>query len=99
MDVYVTRKEEWFVWDSEKAASNLAKHGVSFDEAIDVFFDAAYLLVDASVSGERREAAIGLSEKRRLLFVVNIEVERETTRIVSARLATTAEKRDYEKLA
>jgi uncharacterized DUF497 family protein len=99
MDVYVTRKEERFVWDSEKAATNLAKHGVSFDEAIDVFFDAAYRLVDASVPEERREAAIGFGRDRRLLFVVNIEPELETTRIISARLANAAEKRDYEELA
>jgi uncharacterized DUF497 family protein len=91
--------KERFVWDSEKAAINLAKHGVAFDEAIDVFFDAAYRLVDASVPGERREAAIGFGGARRLLYVVNIEVERETTRIISARLANATEKRHYEELA
>ncbi len=56
MDVDDARNKERFVWESEKAASNLAKHGVAFHDAIDVFFDAAYQLVDASVPEERREA-------------------------------------------
>lgn len=96
---FVTRREERFVWDSDKATANFVKHGVSFDEALEVFFDVLYRLVDASIPGEAREAAIGLSGLPRLLFVVSIEVENDTTRIISARPANAAEKRDYEKFA
>ena len=99
MDVYVTRLDERFVWDSEKAAANFRKHGVTFDEALEIFFDALYKLLDASVAAEERFAAIGLSHSAHLLYVVHSEQEGETTRIISARLATAAERTTYEELA
>ncbi len=99
MDVFVTRKNERFVWDSDKASSNLVKHGVSFDEAIEVFFDILYRLVDASTVEEERFAAIGASPASGLLYVVHSEQEGETTRIISARLATAKERKMYEELA
>lgn len=96
MDVYVTRNRERFVWDSNKAASNIAKHGISFDQAIDVFFDPFYLLYDASVEGEGREAALGQNLMLKLLYVVHTELDGDYTRVISARDATGAEMREYE---
>ena len=49
-----------FEWDDDKAQSNLQKHGVSFAEAAEVFFDPFYQGGDASVDDEQREFIIGL---------------------------------------
>jgi uncharacterized DUF497 family protein len=96
MDVFVTRGRQRFVWDSDKAAANFVKHGVTFDRALDVFFDPLHELIDASVPDERREAAIGRDINKKLLFVVHIETDGENTRLISARLATASERRIYE---
>ena len=96
MDVFVTREGNRFVWDSEKAAANMAKHGVSFSRALDVFFDPLHVLLDASVPEERRAAVLGRDRRSKVLYVVYVEVEEEATRVVSARPAEPAERRDYE---
>jgi hypothetical protein len=85
-----------FEWDAGKAASNLRKHDISFEQACEVFFDPFVRLVDASDSGEAREAAIGLTEDWSLLFIVHIVRDADTIRIVSARTATPAERSEYE---
>jgi len=97
MDVFVTREGQRFVWDSEKAASNLVKHGVSFDRALEVLVDPFHRLEDAGVEDEGRLAAIGVDFLRRVLFVVHLEREIAVIRIVSARHATRVERRRYEK--
>lgn len=60
-----------FEWDPVKAASNLGKHKVSFDEAVTVFRDPLARIVDDPdhSTEERREIAIGHSLLNRLLFV------------------------------
>ena len=68
MDTGVELRGQTFVWDSEKAAINLRKHNVNFQEACEVFFDPFFLLVDATAEDEAREAAIGYTERSRLLF-------------------------------
>ncbi len=86
-----------FEWDATKAASNLKKHGVSFDEALSVFGDALALTfpdVDHSES-EARSRTYGLSNQRRLLVVVHTE-RRNQLRLISARKATRYEKSLYE---
>jgi uncharacterized protein len=85
-----------FEWDTDKAASNLAKHGVTFLEACEVFFDPFFRLVDAGVEEEAREAAIGYTEDSGLLFVVHLVREEESIRIISARPATAEERKIYE---
>lgn len=85
-----------FEWDAVKAASNLRKHNISFEQACEVFFDPFVRLVDAGDSGEAREAAIGLTEDWSMLFVVHVVRDADTIRIVSARPATPSERRDYE---
>lgn len=83
-----------FEWDSTKAASNVAKHGVSFPEAATVFADpAAIYLDDGSEIG--RLVVIGASLRDRLLCVVHVE-RGERDRIISARPATAGERAVYE---
>ena len=86
-----------FEWDEAKAADNSVKHdGITFDEAAEVFFDLGVRLVDASRNDESRTGVIGYGAKERLLFVVHVEKVHEGFRIISARRATTAERRLYE---
>jgi uncharacterized DUF497 family protein len=86
-----------FEWDPEKAAENLRKHGVSFDEAVTAFGDPLSILMpdpDHSV-GEERYLVMGISTQNRLLVVAFVE-RPPRTRIISARLATRRERHDYE---
>jgi uncharacterized DUF497 family protein len=84
-----------FTWDPRKAAANLRKHGVSFEEAATVFADPLALAVEDAV-GPGRALLIGLSDRRRLLLSVYTEVAEDTIRIISARRATSHERRHYE---
>jgi hypothetical protein len=87
-----------FEWDDAKAAANLRKHGVSFDEAAEVFCDPHALQdYDAWHSGaEARFFIIGLSS-RRLLYVVYAERACDVVRIISARKADGLERKFYER--
>ena len=86
-----------FEWDRKKAASNLSKHRVSFEDALTVFRDPlARVFDDEDHSVEdQREIIIGHSVQHRLL-VVCFTAQAESLRIFSARLATRRERRDYE---
>lgn len=85
------------VWDEAKAAANPRRHdGVTFEQAATVFFDPLFRLVDASRNDESRDAAIGFDAAGRLLFVVHVERDGETIRIVSARKATKQERADHD---
>jgi uncharacterized DUF497 family protein len=86
-----------FEWDPEKAAANLAKHGVSFEEALTVFSDPLARIFDDEDHSreEEREIIVGHSTKQRLLLVCF--TARETAiRLFSARRATKRERQDYE---
>lgn len=86
-----------FDWDHEKAIENLAKHGVSFDEAVSVFNDAlaiSYPDPDHS-EGEWRFVTFGHSSDARLLVVSHTE-RGDTLHVISARVATRSERRVYE---
>jgi uncharacterized DUF497 family protein len=96
MDVRFLYQGQHFIWNSEKASANLAKHGVSFEKACQVFFDPLVCLQDATGDGEQRDAAIGLIEDWTLLFVVHLVREEDVIRVVSARPATAQERRTYE---
>ena len=86
-----------FEWDGRKARSNLEKHGVSFEEAASVFGDPLSLTIEDSSHSEteRRCVVIGLSLRGQTLVVVHSE-RGERIRMISARLATSAERRQYE---
>jgi uncharacterized DUF497 family protein len=87
-----------FEWDKNKAASNLRKHKVSFDEASTVFDDPlAFIFHDEEHSVlEPREIIIGHSITQRLLLISFTERTDRVLRIISARLATKKERDDYE---
>jgi uncharacterized DUF497 family protein len=83
-------------WDSEKAASNLKKHGVSFEEAATSLLDAAALAQeDAEAKGEPRWVLIGLSARARLLTVVYTLRRDDRIRLISPRRATRKEAAQY----
>jgi uncharacterized DUF497 family protein len=86
-----------FEWDPEKAKANLTKHGVSFAEAVTVFGDPLSMnMPDPDHSeGEHRFIVLGLSDRYRLL-VVSYTDRPPRTRIISARLATRHERKQYE---
>ena len=86
-----------FKWNKKKAARNLADHGVSFDEAKTVFDDPLYVDfydLDHSID-EHRFIIIGQSQQGRLLIASYTE-RHGTTRLISARELTSAERRKYE---
>lgn len=87
-----------FEWDIEKACRNKEKHNIEFYEAKTVFNDnLAYIFDDNWNSvGENRELIIGLSNKKRLLIVSFTERNNGVIRIISARLTTNKERKDYE---
>jgi uncharacterized DUF497 family protein len=85
-----------FTWDAQKAASNPGKHGISFEEALEVVFDAYYRAEDAGVEDEDRYGVIGYSHRNRLLYVVLADAGETGYRIVSARPATPRERERYE---
>ncbi len=86
-----------FEWDPRKAAGNLAKHGVSFEEAATVFGDPLGRIVDdpRHSASEQRYVLLGRSEEQRLLAVMFTE-RREAIRLISVRRATRHERREYE---
>ena len=86
-----------FEWDGEKAAANAEKHRVSFEEALTVFYDplaATFGDPDHSVD-ESRLVTVGYSARDRLLVVCHVE-RRGATRLISARRATTRERKRHE---
>lgn len=86
-----------FDWDPRKAAENLAKHGVSFEEAATVFRDVLSATgADPDHSfDEERFVTFGISTAGRLLAVTHIDRD-DTIRIISARLTTPSEREIYE---
>ena len=87
-----------FEWDQAKAASNLKKHGVSFEEARSVFYDefAVQFFDEENSESEDRFLMLGLSDESRLLIVCHCEREQgNVIRIISARKATKNEGKHY----
>jgi len=87
-----------FKWDNAKAAENLNKHGVSFEEAKTVFLDenAVEFYDDEHSEWEDRYLLLGLSKDLNLLLVCHCFKESESIiRIISARKATKKESKHY----
>ena len=86
-----------YEWNNNKAVANLAKHGVSFEEAKTVFDDHLYVdFYDPDHSyNEQRFILLGESIQGRLLFVSYMERD-NMIRIISAREATHSERKAYE---
>jgi uncharacterized DUF497 family protein len=86
-----------FKWDETKARTNLQKHRVPFEEAVTVFANPlAAIFPDPDHSQvELRELIVGHSHRNRVLIVSFTERE-GSVRIISARVATKRERKDYE---
>jgi len=87
-----------FDWDEHKAAANLKKHGISFEEAKSVFYDEnAKLIADPDHSeNEDRFVLLGLSSALKILVVCHCYRNDDgAIRIISARKATTGEAKSY----
>ncbi len=86
-----------FEWNTEKAKSNFEKHGVDFSESMSVFCDPLEITIaDPEHSQyEQRFLSIGLSSFHWLL-VVSYTERNGSIRIISARVATTKERKNYE---
>jgi len=88
-----------FEWDSRKARSNLAKHGIGFEEASTIFGDPLSLTIpdpDHSLR-EERYITMGTAFTGKLLVVVHTE-RGDNIRIISARPASRRERKVYEKV-
>jgi uncharacterized protein len=86
-----------FEWDPSKARGNASKHGVTFEEASTVFADSYSVTVpdpDHSL-GEERYLIIGESHRNRLL-IVSFAHRADKLHIISARMLTQRERRQYE---
>jgi len=86
-----------FDFDPVKATSNLQKHGVSFEEGMTVFNDPLALTINDPVHSEREFGCltIGMSDRYRLIVVSHTERNRQV-RLISVRLATRQERKEYE---
>ncbi len=84
-------------WDDVKAAANLEKHHVGFEDAASVFLDPlAITFPDPDhASEEGREITVGCTMKGRVVFVSHCQ-RAGRIRIISARLATRTERKQYE---
>jgi hypothetical protein len=91
-----------FEWDAQKAASNLIKHGIAFEQAATVFLDALALTVydEAHSQQETRWFTLGLDQFGNLLAVAHTyqpsDNRHARIRLISARRATKQERRFYE---
>lgn len=96
MDVTYSTEYGNFEWDSEKEAINLKKHGIAFRLACEVFADdhAVHIYDKKHSMGEHRWILIGECCDGTLLLNV-VYVDRQRVRIISSRLATKEERRDY----
>jgi uncharacterized DUF497 family protein len=95
-EIYEYYKQK-FEWNRMKAVRNVLNHGVRFTEAATVFFDddALFELDEKHSEDERRYTIVGRSLRSNTLFVVHV-TRGERIRIISARPATSYERRNYE---
>ena len=85
-----------FEWDLVKVRRNLAKHGVSFRDAATAFSDPlSFTVFDPDHSDEEdRLVLLGSTYSGRLVVVIHT-YDGDAVRIISARLATKRERREY----
>ena len=88
-------RDKEFEWDDEKAASNVDKHGVTFEQARSVFYDpfAIEFLDDRKDYSEDRYILIGMTAAN--VIVVVYTERNDRNRIISARKAEANERRFY----
>lgn len=81
-------------FDPVKAASNVRKHGISFEEGATALLDEAALAMEDDSEGEHRWVLLGMSVQGRLLVVV-YTLRGDTIRLISVRKADKREEHDY----
>ena len=88
-----------YEWDAIKAADNVVKHNVTFDEAATVFDDPLAAFFDDVLHSdeEERYLLVGFSAQNRLLYVSHTLRDTSTVRIISARLANKREREKHER--
>ena len=85
------------LWDPEKAKTNFRKHRIRFSDADFVFYDPMALVIEEQfVDGEQRFVSVGTDSIGRILVVV-YSYRNDSIRIISARKATSRERKVYEK--
>lgn len=89
-----------FGWNQYKSKINQSKHGVTFEEAMTVFYDENALLEYDNLhsNDEDRFRILGSSELGNILLVVHCIREEKIIRIISARKAMLTERRNYERV-
>jgi uncharacterized DUF497 family protein len=92
LETYDYESVTGFSWDERKSELNLAKHGIDFQDAIEVFYG-PILLRRSDRNEEERWIAIGLSESR--LIAVIFTRRADVIRIISARRARKNEENEY----
>ena len=91
-----------FEWDNAKARANEKKHGVSFDDAVQIFEDPHVISEqDRIVDGELRWQSVGMIEQMLVVLVahtseLSVASDIEVIRVISARRATRHERRRYD---
>lgn len=86
-----------FEWDPAKAPSNFTKHGISFSDVEPAFYDQyAISMPDPGTANEERFILVGMDAISRIVVVV-YTYRGTSIRIISARAATKAERKTYEK--
>jgi uncharacterized protein len=97
MDIRHALNEIQFEWDSTKSEENLIKHAVDFEVACQAFFDPfVYVLEEETHDDEIRETLLGMTLQWNVLYVVYTIRQGDIFRIISARPATSTERRLYE---
>jgi uncharacterized protein len=84
-----------YQWDTDKAATNLRKHGIDFADAVSVFSDDLAITISDERFDEERFITIGMDALGRVLVVV-YTLRGKDIRLISARPATRPERRQYE---
>ena len=92
--------KQFFEWDEVKAESNYKKHGIKFEDAVEVFDDPfCYCRRDRIENGEYRYQAIGYTRDGVMLLLVAYTLRKddgtENIRIISARRVTKQERKQY----
>lgn len=90
-----------YAWDEDKNRTNQSKHGVSFENALRVFDDPLHITLVVEVkNGENRWQTTGAIDGKTVVLVVHTNEQKpdgkELIRIISARLATKAERKEFE---
>ena len=94
MDIFYELGDLKFVWDSEKAKTNLQKHKVSFKTASRVFLDENYIEDFDGFHSDDEDRYKIIGKVKGILTVICTERE-DMTRIISARLANRKERNEY----